>query len=47
MRAQGQLCLQRGIHAVPASIIHSRQLISGGEPPEAFGQALRQLAAAA
>ena len=47
VRAQEQLYQQRGIHAVPATIINGRHLISGGQPPEAFEQALRQLAAAA
>ena len=46
VRAQQQLYQQRGIHAVPATIINGRHLISGGQPPEAFEQALRQLAAA-
>ena len=35
-----------GIHAVPAVILNQRHLISGGQPPEVFEQALRQLAAA-
>ncbi|MGN6527534.1 MAG: DsbA family oxidoreductase [Burkholderiaceae bacterium] len=35
---------QRGIHSVPAIIIDDRHLISGGQPPEVFEQALRQLA---
>lgn len=33
-----------GIHAVPAVIINDRHLIQGGQPPEVFEQALRQLA---
>lgn len=36
----------QGIHAVPAIIINDRHLISGGQPPEVFEQALRQIAAA-
>ena len=47
VRVQEQLYQQRGIHAVPATIINGRHLISGGQPPETFEQALRQLAAAA
>ncbi len=47
VRAQQQLYQQRGIHAVPATIINGRHLISGGQPPEAFEHALRQLGAAA
>ena len=34
-----------GIHAVPSVIIDGRHLIQGGQPPEVFEQALRQLAA--
>ena len=37
---------QMGIHSVPAVIINDRHLISGGQPPEVFEQALRQIAAA-
>lgn len=32
-----------GIRAVPAVVINRRHLISGGQPPEVFEQALRQL----
>jgi predicted DsbA family dithiol-disulfide isomerase len=46
VRAQEQYYQQQGIHSVPAVIINDRHLISGGQPPEAFEQALRQLAAA-
>ncbi|MDB5819029.1 MAG: oxidoreductase [Rhizobacter sp.] len=35
----------QGIHSVPAVIINDRHLISGGQPPEVFEQALRQIAA--
>jgi predicted DsbA family dithiol-disulfide isomerase len=35
-----------GIHAVPAVIIDGRHLIQGGQPPEVFEQALRDLAEA-
>jgi len=34
-----------GIQSVPAVILNRRHLISGGQPPEVFEQALRQLAA--
>ena len=34
-----------GIHAVPSVVIDGRHLIQGGQPPEAFERALRQLAA--
>lgn len=43
VRAQEHLYLERGIRSVPATIINGRHLISGGQPPEAFEQALRQL----
>ena len=33
-----------GIHSVPAVVIDRRHLISGGQPPEVFEQALRRIA---
>ncbi len=36
----------QGIHAVPAVIINDRHLISGGQAPAVYEQALRQIAAA-
>lgn len=33
-----------GIHAVPSVVIDDRHLIQGGQPPEVFERALRQLA---
>jgi predicted DsbA family dithiol-disulfide isomerase len=36
---------QNGIHAVPSVIVNDRHLIQGGQPPEVFEQALRQIAA--
>lgn len=33
-----------GIHAVPAVIVNDRHLIQGGQPPEVFEQALKQIA---
>jgi predicted DsbA family dithiol-disulfide isomerase len=33
-----------GIHAVPSVIVNKRHLIQGGQPPELFEQALRQIA---
>jgi len=47
VRAQEQFFLTHGIQSVPATIINGRQLISGGQPPEAFELALRQIAATA
>lgn len=35
---------QQGIHAVPSVIVNDRHLIQGGQPPEVFEQALRQIA---
>jgi predicted DsbA family dithiol-disulfide isomerase len=46
VRAQEQFFQSRGIHSVPATIINGQHLISGGQPPEAFEQALRQIASA-
>ena len=37
---------EAGITGVPAIIIERKHLISGGQPPEVFEQALRQIAAA-
>ena len=45
VREREQLFQQRGITAVPAVIVNGRHLISGGQPPEVFEQALRQIAA--
>ena len=46
VREREQFFLDLGIHAVPAVIINDRHLIQGGQPPELFEQALRQVAAA-
>jgi predicted DsbA family dithiol-disulfide isomerase len=46
-REQEQFYLQQGIHSVPAVIINDRYLIQGGQPVEAFEQALRQIASEA
>ncbi len=35
---------QNGINSVPAVIINDRHLIQGGQPPELFEQAIRQIA---
>ena len=45
VRTQEQLFSSRGIHSVPATIVNGQHLISGGQPAEAFVQALRQIAA--
>ena len=44
VRAAERHYQQAGISSVPAVIINDRHLISGGQPPEVFEQALRQLA---
>jgi predicted DsbA family dithiol-disulfide isomerase len=36
-----------GIQAVPAVVVQGKHLIQGGQPPEVFEQALREIAAAA
>lgn len=46
VRVQEQFFMSRGIHSVPATIINGQHLISGGQPPEAFEEALRQIATA-
>lgn len=44
VRAIEQYYQQRGIRSVPAIVINDRHLISGGQPPEVFEQALRHIA---
>jgi hypothetical protein len=45
VRAAERAWQQAGIHSVPAVVINDRHLIQGGQPPEVFEQALRQIAA--
>lgn len=45
VRERERFYLQAGIHSVPAVIVNDRHLIQGGQPPEVFEQALRQIAA--
>ena len=45
VRQQQQFYLSQGIHSVPAVIINDRYLVQGGQPPEEFEQALRQIVA--
>ena len=47
VREREQHWLAAGIRAVPSVVIDGRYLVQGGQPPEAFEQALRQAAAAA
>jgi predicted DsbA family dithiol-disulfide isomerase len=44
VRESEQEWQQMGIHAVPSVVINGKHLIQGGQPPEVFEQALRQLA---
>jgi predicted DsbA family dithiol-disulfide isomerase len=45
VREREQFFQRAGINSVPAIIINQRHLISGGQPPEVFEQALREIAA--
>lgn len=45
VREAEQFFQRAGIHSVPAIIIDQRHLISGGQPPEVFERALREIAA--
>lgn len=45
VRAAEQFFQRNGISSVPAIIINQRHLISGGQPPEVFEKALRDIAA--
>jgi predicted DsbA family dithiol-disulfide isomerase len=44
VREAEQFWQQAGINAVPAVVINRRHLVSGGQPPEVFAQALRKIA---
>lgn len=44
VRQAEQLWRSRGISSVPAVVVEGKYLISGGQPAEAFEQALRQIA---
>jgi predicted DsbA family dithiol-disulfide isomerase len=45
VRGHEAMWQKAGIRSVPSIIINHKHLISGGQPPEVFEQALRQLAA--
>ena len=47
VRAQEQRYQQAGIHSVPATIVNGKWLIPGGQPPETFEDALREIASKA
>ena len=44
VRAAEKEWTEAGINSVPAIVINQRHLISGGQPPDVFEQALRQIA---
>lgn len=44
VRAQERHWQQAGIHSVPATVVNGQYLISGGQPPEVFETALREIA---
>lgn len=46
VRTQERHFQQAGVHSVPTIIINGQHLISGGQPPKVFEQALRQIAGA-
>ncbi|MFN3310316.1 MAG: DsbA family oxidoreductase [Thermomonas sp.] len=46
VRAAEQFFQRLGIRSVPAVIVERKHLISGGQPPEVFERALREIAAA-
>lgn len=45
VRQAEHLWQSRGIHAVPGIVVNGKWLLSGGQPPEVFEQALRSIAA--
>jgi predicted DsbA family dithiol-disulfide isomerase len=46
VRERERFYVEQGINSVPAIIINDRHLIQGGQPPEEFEQALRQVTGA-
>lgn len=46
VRARERFWQEAGIHAVPAVVIARRHLISGGQPPQVYEEAIRRLAGA-
>jgi predicted DsbA family dithiol-disulfide isomerase len=45
VREAEQFFQRAGVNSVPAVIINQRHLISGGQPPDVFERALREIAA--
>ncbi|MER1939882.1 DsbA family oxidoreductase [Castellaniella sp. FW104-16D08] len=46
VRSRERFYTQQGINSVPSIILNDRHLLQGGQPPETFEQALRQVAGA-
>ena len=46
VRERERFWQEAGVHAVPAVVINRRHLISGGQPPQVYEDALRRLLAA-
>jgi predicted DsbA family dithiol-disulfide isomerase len=44
VRERERFWRERGISAVPTLVVDDRYVIEGGQPPEAYEQALRQIA---
>ena len=44
VRQRERFWLERGVSAVPTLVVDDRYVIEGGQPPEAYEQALRQIA---
>ena len=44
VREREQFYQSQGIHSVPSVILNQRYLVQGGQPIDAFEQALRQVA---
>ena len=44
VRQAEELWRSRGVSSVPAVVVEGKYLISGGQPAQAFEQALRQIA---
>lgn len=47
VRQREQFYTQAGVRAVPSVIVNDQYLLQGGQPPEAYEQALRQIASQA
>lgn len=45
VRQEEQIWIQRGIQAVPSVVFNEKWMVRGGQPPETFEQAIRQVLA--